>query len=100
MRGAVQGYQLVPGHSSSLLCLSLNQVGLQVLEKAKPLEVFLCLSVNANLVQFKMCMLYPWRSMDVRYNCLTSSDKEIPLPQLLYTSSTWLLKHQALHQME
>ena len=100
MRGAVEGYQLVLGHGSSLLCLSVNQMGLQILEKAEPLELFLCPSVNTNLAQFNMCMLYPWRSMDIRCNCLTSLDQEIPLPQLLYTPSTLLLKHQALHQME
>lgn len=54
MRGAVQRYHLVPGHGSSLLCLCLNQTELQVLEKAKPLELFLCLSVNPNSVQFNM----------------------------------------------
>lgn len=33
--GAVQGYQLVSGNGSFLLCLSLNQMGLHNLEKAK-----------------------------------------------------------------
>lgn len=54
VRGAVWGYQLLPRHSSSLLCLSLSQMGLWVLEKAKALEAFLCPPVNTDLVQFNM----------------------------------------------
>lgn len=65
MHGAVQVGPACAWTHSSLLCLSLNQVGLQLLEKARPLEFFLCPSVNTNLAQFNMCRLYPWRSMDV-----------------------------------
>lgn len=98
VRGAVWGYQLLPRHSSSLLCLS--HMGLWVLEKAKPLEAFLCPPVNTDLVQFNMHTPYSGRTVGKRSDCLMSLDQDISLPQLLYAPSTWLLKHQALHQME
>jgi len=93
-------YQLLSGHGSFLFSLGFNQLQLQDLGEGKQLEFFLCPPVNTNSVQFNVCVLHPWRSMNMRRNYFIFLDQEIPVPQLLYTPSTLLLKHQALHQTE